>query len=90
MTDGGRGLTVNVGVIDGGTRSNVVAERARAFIDVRIARLEDAAAIEHAFAALRGRLVALGIGVATWGDTELDTVLEEVRTYRRYTRLARG
>lgn len=53
MTDGGRGLTVNVGVIDGGTRSNVVAERARAFIDVRIARLEDAAAIEHAFAELR-------------------------------------
>jgi glutamate carboxypeptidase len=53
MTDGGRGLTVNVGVIDGGTRSNVVAERARAFIDVRIARLEDAAAVERAFAALR-------------------------------------
>ena len=53
LTDGARGLTVNVGVIDGGTRSNVVAERARAFIDVRIARLEDAAAIEHAFAELR-------------------------------------
>jgi uncharacterized protein (DUF58 family) len=39
---------------------------------------------------LRARLVALGIGVATWGDAELDTVLEEVRTYRRYTRLARA
>ena len=39
---------------------------------------------------LRARLVALGIGVATWGDDELDTVLEEVRTYRRYTRLARA
>jgi uncharacterized protein (DUF58 family) len=38
---------------------------------------------------LRARLVALGIGVATWGDDELDTVLEEVRTYRRYARLAR-
>ena len=39
---------------------------------------------------LRARLVALGIGVATWGDDELDTVLEAVRTYRRYTRLARA
>jgi uncharacterized protein (DUF58 family) len=39
---------------------------------------------------LRARLVALGIGVATWGDAELDTVLEEVRTYRRYARLARA
>ena len=39
---------------------------------------------------LRARLVALGIGVATWGDAELDTVLEEVRTFRRYARLARA
>jgi uncharacterized protein (DUF58 family) len=39
---------------------------------------------------LRARLVALGVGVATWGDNDLDTVLEEVRTYRRYARLARA
>ena len=39
LNDPERGLTVNVGVIDGGTRSNVVAERARAVIDVRISRL---------------------------------------------------
>jgi uncharacterized protein (DUF58 family) len=39
---------------------------------------------------LRARLVALGIGVATWGDGDLDTALEEVRTYRRYARLARA
>jgi uncharacterized protein (DUF58 family) len=38
---------------------------------------------------LRGRLVARGIGVATWGETDLDTALGEVRTYRRYARLAR-
>jgi uncharacterized protein (DUF58 family) len=38
----------------------------------------------------RGRLAALGIGLATWGDDDLDTVLEEVRTYRRYARLARA
>ena len=48
-----RGLTVNVGVAAGGTRSNVVAERARALVDVRIARAEDAARIEDAIRALR-------------------------------------
>ena len=48
LNDAERGVTVNVGVIDGGTRSNVVAERARAVIDVRISRLADAEAIEHA------------------------------------------
>jgi uncharacterized protein (DUF58 family) len=39
---------------------------------------------------MRARLVALGVGVGTWGDDDLDTVLEEVRTYRRYARLARA
>ena len=38
---------------------------------------------------LRAQLVARGIGVATWGDTDLDTALQEVRTFRRYARLAR-
>jgi hypothetical protein len=39
---------------------------------------------------LRWRLESRGIGIATWGDrTALDTVLEEVRTFRRYARSAR-
>jgi uncharacterized protein (DUF58 family) len=38
---------------------------------------------------LRSRLERLGIGIATWGERELETVLEEVRTFRRSTRLAR-
>lgn len=37
-----RGLTVNPGVISGGTRSNVVAAKARAEVDIRVARLRDA------------------------------------------------
>jgi glutamate carboxypeptidase len=51
--DPSRALSVNVGVIEGGSRSNVVAERARAVVDVRIARLADAASIERAFKTLR-------------------------------------
>jgi uncharacterized protein (DUF58 family) len=39
----------------------------------------------------RLRLERLGIAVARWGDgMALDEVLEEVRTYRRYARLARA
>jgi glutamate carboxypeptidase len=41
-----QGLTLNVGRIEGGTRSNVVPERATAWIDVRIPRLQDQAIIE--------------------------------------------
>jgi uncharacterized protein (DUF58 family) len=37
----------------------------------------------------RWRLESRGIGIATWGDNALDTVVEEVRTFRRYARTAR-
>jgi uncharacterized protein (DUF58 family) len=39
---------------------------------------------------LRSRLERLGIGIATWDGGDLETVLEEVRTFRRSTRLARA
>jgi glutamate carboxypeptidase len=48
-----RGLTVNPGVISGGTRSNVVAAEARAEIDIRVARLADAGPLDARFRALK-------------------------------------
>jgi glutamate carboxypeptidase len=48
-----RGISVNAGVVDGGTRGNVVAETARAVVDVRVAHLEDAAAVTAAMHAMR-------------------------------------
>jgi glutamate carboxypeptidase len=48
LQDAARGISVNVGVVSGGTRSNVVAERATAGIDVRVTALGDAHAIEAA------------------------------------------
>ena len=48
-----RGLTVNVGIIEGGTRSNVVPEFARATVDVRIPKPGDQQRIEKAVLALK-------------------------------------
>jgi len=42
MTDYERGITVNVGVVNGGTRANVVPERATAEIDLRVTTPETA------------------------------------------------
>jgi glutamate carboxypeptidase len=53
FTDLSRGITVNPGVIQGGTRSNVVAAEAWAEVDLRIARAADAAELEQKFAALK-------------------------------------
>jgi glutamate carboxypeptidase len=48
-----RGITVNPGVISGGTRSNVVAAEARVEVDIRVLRLRDAPALEKKFRALK-------------------------------------
>jgi glutamate carboxypeptidase len=48
-----RGITVNPGVISGGTRSNVVAAEARAAVDIRVLRLKDAAGLEKKFRSLK-------------------------------------
>ena len=48
-----RGLTVNPGVIRGGTRTNVVAAEASVEVDVRVARLRDAGPLDRKFRALR-------------------------------------
>jgi glutamate carboxypeptidase len=53
FTDVGRGITVNPGVIQGGTRSNVIAAEAWAEVDLRIARAADASLLEQKFAALK-------------------------------------
>ena len=53
FTDLKRGITVNPGVISGGTRSNVIAAEASAHIDIRVPRMRDAAALDKKFRALK-------------------------------------
>jgi glutamate carboxypeptidase len=53
FNDPRRGITANADVIQGGTRTNVIAERARAVVDVRCVRAADMKRIERNFRALR-------------------------------------
>jgi len=53
LVDVKRGLTLNVGLIDGGTRVNVVPAEATARMDVRIARMKDAAGIARQLRSLK-------------------------------------
>jgi glutamate carboxypeptidase len=54
-TDLKRDLTVNVGVIGGGSKSNVIAAEAWAEVDVRIVRKADGARMERKFAGLKAK-----------------------------------
>lgn len=53
LTDYARGTTVNVGEIRGGTRVNVVPERAEIMVDYRVESMEEAERIEKTFHALK-------------------------------------
>ena len=53
FTDLKKGLTVNVGIVNGGSRTNVVPAEATAQVDVRIARRKDAAGIDKRMRGLR-------------------------------------
>lgn len=55
LTDRERGVEVNVGVVRGGTRPNVVAPEAHAVVDVRVRSVDDAHAVQERIRTLEAR-----------------------------------
>jgi len=53
LVDLKRGLTLNVGLISGGTRTNVIPAQATASLDVRVVRMKDATAIDRQLRSLK-------------------------------------
>ncbi|MGA2712176.1 MAG: M20 family metallopeptidase [Bryobacteraceae bacterium] len=53
FTNLARGVTVNPGVVSGGTRGNVIAAEASAQVDIRVPRMQDARALERKFRAMK-------------------------------------
>jgi glutamate carboxypeptidase len=51
-----RGVTINAGLVEGGTRTNVIPERARAILDLRALRIADMQRLERRLHALRPTL----------------------------------
>ena len=52
LNDPGRGVSVNVGTIDGGLRPNVVAPESSAMVDIRVPTVEDARRVERSIRSL--------------------------------------
>jgi len=91
FTELDRGLTVNPGVIRGGTRTNVVAAEAEAEIDVRIARAKDAERIEKRFRRLRVRDRGCVLEVeGGMNRPPMERSRETVALFRRAQTLAAG
>ncbi len=66
MNDLQRGITVNVGVVRGGTRPNVVAEDAYAEVDLRVPTMADADDLVSKILDLKSR--SEGVSVTVTGD----------------------
>ena len=87
LGESNRGISVNVGVVDGGSRPNVVAERARAVVDVRVETVADADRIREAIYALRP--VRSRTAVTVSGDFSRPPLERNEAVIRLY-HLARG
>lgn len=70
LNDLSPGTTVNVGVVKGGIRPNVVPDFAQAQIDVRVVSLEGLAAIEKALAELTHKTTVPDVEVSLEGGME--------------------
>jgi len=82
------GLTVNVGVVRGGTKPNVVAETATAEVDVRIVRAADAAPLEQAMREILAREVVPGT-TAELGGSIGNPPMEKTEATARLVELAK-
>ncbi len=69
MTDFDRGITVNVGVISGGTRSNVIAPEAICEVDVRVLAMEEGDETEKKIRALPMTLAGTSMEITGGFDT---------------------
>lgn len=89
-TDVKRGLTVSVGKIGGGTKSNVIPAEAWAVVDVRIPRAADGRHIERKFAALKAANPRCTLTVAGGiNRPPMERSRGTVRLYHRAQELAR-
>ena len=89
-TDLERGTTVNVGVIGGGTKSNVIPAEAWAEVDVRVAKRADGPRMENRFAALKATPKS-GCAVTVEGGVNrppMERTRGTVKLFRRAQELA--
>ena len=91
LTDYARGTTINVGVIGGGSRSNVVPDRAEMTVDFRVATMAEADRITQAFHALRPALPGARIEVSGGlNRPPMERNATMVATFEKARRIAAG
>jgi glutamate carboxypeptidase len=86
LNDASRGITVNVGTVGGGLRSNVIAPDSHAEVDVRVLSMDDARQIDSAINGLRP--ATEGVALAISGEFE-HPPMEKTKRNEKLWRLCR-
>jgi glutamate carboxypeptidase len=90
LTDLERGISVNVGVVSGGTRENVVAAYAEAALDVRVTHRPDLERLEHALSSLEPVVEDTSIELTgEWTRPPLEPTPESERLFSRAREIGR-
>jgi glutamate carboxypeptidase len=91
LNDPERGVTVNVGTIDGGLRPNVVAPESRAVVDVRVAGAGDARRVEAAIRGLKTSTPGTQVRIeGGFGRPPLEPTPRNQRLWERARRLGKS
>ena len=91
LNDPERGASVNVGVIDGGVRANVVAPESSAVVDVRVLSHEDAERIEQEILSLQAETPGVNLTIAgRIGRPPLEHTASNRQLWRVATGIARN
>ena len=90
LTDHDRGVSVNVGVVHGGTRENVVAAYADARLDVRVSQRADLERLERTLRSLLPVIEGTSIDVdGEWTRPPLERTPEGARLFARAREIGR-
>lgn len=90
LNDPVRGITVNVGTVDGGIRPNVVAAESKAVIDVRVATNVDAESIDAQIRAIEPATPGVSLDIDGFiGRPPLEPTPANTRLYERAQGYAR-
>jgi glutamate carboxypeptidase len=91
LNDAARGVSVNVGLIQGGLRANVVAPESRAVIDVRVPSQQEADRIDQSIRSLRPHLAGVSWQIeGKMGRPPLEPTPRNQALWRRAQRLGQA
>ena len=91
LADEAAGTTLNVDLVEGGTRTNVIAAHAKATVDIRVLTEEERARVDSGLRALKPRHPKAQLSVTgEWNRPPMPRTEDMIQTFKRAREIAAG